>query len=144
LYQMETLSEIELGNYIEQLVHSIKQMIHDTQNDIHFSMHADPIYLTITQAVPCGLLLNEIITNAFKHAFIDQDEGEIRIDIVFNDPKITLKIVDNGAGLPENFDINKPDSLGMTLIRTLSKQLEAELEINGDDGTRYLIQFDKE
>ena len=99
LYQNENLSEIEMDPYIHELVESLKNSFKSDLINIHFNFDIDPISLIITQAIPCGLLVNEIITNAYKHAFNDRKEGKVDITLRIEKGVITLSIKDDGVGL---------------------------------------------
>jgi PAS domain S-box-containing protein len=144
LYQSERLSEIQFDVYINELLEVIKKSHFSTQKPVEIKIDAEPVPLTITQAIPCGLLLNEIITNSLKHAFPDDRQGEITISFRKTGNRLNLSIGDNGIGLPENHTDLKSKSLGMTLIKTLAKQLEAELFIDSRQGTRYNLIFNYE
>lgn len=140
LYRSDTLSRIELKNYIGDLVSTIQ----DTygKKNIDIKIHADEIYLNITQAIPCALILNELIVNAFKHAFKDLEKGRILIRMTKAASSIKLSVEDNGIGLPDNFNVKSQNSLGMTLIKTLIRQINAEFNILQEDGTKFTIQFE--
>lgn len=104
---------------------------------------AEEVLLDITTAVPCGLILNEILTNSFKHGFRGRDKGEIRLSLITMGDLVALTVSDNGIGLPCHDEITAKSSLGMTLISGLSKQLGAELCIKGNGGTTYVLKFQK-
>jgi PAS domain S-box-containing protein len=144
LYQSERLSEIQFDTYINELLDVIKKSHFSNQKPVQINIDAEPVPLTITQAIPCGLLLNEIITNSLKHAFPDDRQGEINISFKKTGNQLRLSIGDNGIGLPENHTEMKSKSLGMTLIKTLAKQLEAEMFIDTRQGTRYDLIFNYE
>jgi len=98
--------------------------------------------MNINQAVPFSLLLNECVVNSYKHAFSGETEGNIYIDLKRNDELIHIEIADDGSGLPDSFDFEEQQTLGITLIRTLVSQLrgEAHYESNGS-GTRFILEF---
>ena len=88
------------------------------------------------------MIINEVLTNSFKHAFTGHDDPEIKISLSrLKDGNVSLVISDNGNGLPEGFDARKPKGLGMKLIRILSKQIKSSLEIDGGDGTTFRFVF---
>jgi two-component sensor histidine kinase len=119
--------------------------MNDFKKDIRVNTDMESIRLTVGQAIPCGLLLNEMITNCYKHAFEGSDEGKIDISIRENEGRITLSVEDNGIGLPEDFNIEQQPSLGMTIINTLTAQLDGQLEVDsGDFGSRFSLAFDIE
>lgn len=145
LYQNEDLSEVSIGQYLKDLTHVVFRSMSDHSKDVNIELDLDDIALPITQAIPCGLLVNEILTNSFKHAFVGKDEGTIDIHFKKNEEgKLQLIIHDDGVGLPTNGQSKEPTSLGMNLIRTLSKQLQADHEISNDNGARFKFVFDRE
>ncbi len=145
LYQNENLSEISFDTYLKQLTDVIVSSMHSKATDVSINIDAEPIELTISQAIPCGLILNELITNAHKHAFDDQQEGKINIQIRNEDGIIELAVQDNGQGISEDVSLENPTSLGLKLIRTLSKQLEGKSEFFRNDlGTKFTLQFELE
>jgi len=141
LYQSENFSKIQFGNYISELTDVITRSYVTNEKPVEFNIQSDPAELTITQAIPCGLLLNEVVTNAMKHAFEGRDKGEIEIKMKKEGEKIRLTISDDGVGLPDNFEELEKKSLGMTLIHTLTSQLNGELEIQSNGGTAYELVF---
>ncbi len=144
LYHSETLSNIEFDEYIVSLAKSIDNLYKNVNKEIIVVTNAKKVLFNINQAIPCALLLNEILVNAYKHAFIEQDKGKILVELLENQDKVVLTVRDDGIGFPDNFEINKSKSLGMTLIATLSKQLNAELDIYNDHGAVISICFKKE
>lgn len=142
LYQNENLSEICFKQYLQELIDVILSSMASPQTQIDVSIHADPVKLTVNQGIPCGLILNEILTNAFKHAYPHKDEGHIEVNLDKRGDDIYLSIVDNGIGIPDEVNLENPTSLGIKLIRTLSKQLNAEAELsNTDSGTKFSLHF---
>jgi two-component sensor histidine kinase len=112
---------------------------------VDLNIDAEPVKLTVNQAIPCGLILNEIVTNAYKHAFAGRETGTIDIKLKQDGDDITLKIKDDGAGLPGDVEFDNPHSLGLKLIDTLSKQLSGTAEFrNANPGTEFILQFEFE
>jgi PAS domain S-box-containing protein len=147
LYQNETLSRIDFDHYIRELTEAIRKSHLNELSDVELKFETENIQFTITQAIPCGLLLNEIVTNAFKHAFAGDFSETPKIKIVLNKSsgdEILLKIEDNGCGLPDKFEALGKESLGLTLVRTLSKQINAEMTVISESGTKYIFTFDME
>jgi len=144
LYSSDSFSEIALDKYIDDLVKKIIDSMSDTQKEIRVNKNMESIHLKVSQAVPCGLLLNELITNSYKHAFTNRDKGQIDITLQRHDHTIALSVADNGRGLPDGFSMEEQSSLGMTLIETLIMQLDGDLEISSQDGARFEITFEIE
>lgn len=106
---------------------------------------AEGVILSISQAIPCGLIINELVSNALKHAFKGMTEGSIEISMrELAGDRIELTVKDNGVGIPEELDIYKTDTLGLKIVRTLAEeQLKVKMELIRDEGTGIYVQFDK-
>lgn len=140
LYQSDNMAAIAMQVYIHELIAYLKDSF-DT-GKIVFQVNVDDMELDVSQAVPIGLILNEAITNAIKYAFKDITEAIIRVSLKMHPGNsFELIIADNGAGLPQNFDLKKVDSLGMSLMQGLSGDLEGQFEIFNDHGTFIRITF---
>lgn len=143
LYQSDSLSSIEMNTYIDQLTDYISQVFVKENTEITIRNKAEPIALEISQAIPCGLILNELITNAYKHAFTGRDQGLVEVSVQKEGDKIQVMVRDDGVGLPEEFSLASTNSLGMTLVETLISQLEADYEIKSKgEGTTIVISFE--
>jgi PAS domain S-box-containing protein len=142
LYKSDELDRIPFGNYLNTLAHTISTTY--SGQKIKVNTRFDPTEIRIEKAMPLGLIVNEILTNAFKYAFPDQVEGEISIDLKNIDHEqglAQLTIKDNGVGLPEKYILEGQSSLGMLMIRLLSKQIDAELTLSNHLGTTYTLVF---
>ncbi|HNP48423.1 MAG TPA: histidine kinase dimerization/phosphoacceptor domain -containing protein [Bacteroidia bacterium] len=140
-YQAEELSEIDFGEYVEKLTQFLYQSYGDKTDRIKVIVESDHVSLDMDTAMPCGLLVNEIVSNAYKYAFPGTAEGEIKIKLYRADNKVIMKISDNGIGLPEGFSIEQTESLGMQLIQALTSQIDGELEVSGNPGTAFTVSF---
>lgn len=142
LYQTDNLSFIEFKKYSRELLNAIRNTYLSENSDIDISLHVDDLALNINQAIPCSLLINELVVNALKHAFEDTDKGSIRVTLQKDDSYIILRVQDNGHGFDE--DPQADESLGLTLVSTLSKQLDAELSFKNDNGAVIEVKFTPE
>jgi len=144
LYQSNNFANLEFCQNLKKLVLSIIQTL-QSETRITHSFHCNPIQLNINQAVPCALIVNEVVTNILKHAFRGREEGKISICFSQEQNKLKLEISDNGRGMPENLNPASGKTLGLHLIDTLSKQLEADYHFDSSDGkgTRFVLQFVK-
>ncbi len=142
LYQSDRFDEINMGRFIRSLVDHLSQM-HCSDRNINLRIEAEDIYLSVTQAIPCGLAVNEIISNAYKHAFDGKKNGEITIFLQKEqDQKLHLNIKDNGIGIPDHVNIDNTETLGIKLVRNLVLlQLKGDLQINSSGGTEIDIKF---
>ncbi len=144
LYHFEQLSEIEFNHYITDLVKTISETISMDVSCIKTILELEEVQLNINQAIPAALILNELITNTYKHAFKNRRSGQLIIKLQQSpDNSIVIKVHDDGIGLPEHFDINHNQSLGMTIVQRLAKQLNANLDIQSNSGTCFTFTFEK-
>lgn len=143
LYQSEDFSEVDINQYFDEL----SQVIHKTMKkdglDVDIELDIKPVKLPITQAIPCGLLLNEILTNSFKHAFKGRKIGQINVCLSQPEDKLLLRIKDDGIGLPKQKKQDINTSMGMTLIKTLAKQLSANFTYRNEGGAIFEFEFEK-
>lgn len=140
-YQSDELSEINFGDYIEKLCHFLYQSYGDKTDRIDLQIKGDKQGLDMDTAMPCALLVNEIVSNAYKYAFPDQKKGTIQIVFKKLNGKMFLLIQDDGVGFPDEYDLEKSESLGMQLIQALTNQLDGELKVSRENGTSFEISF---
>lgn len=140
LYRSPTMTHINMGEYIERLTTDLFMYHNLDSSIIKLKINADPISVGIDTAVPFGLLINELISNSIKHAFKLGQRGEIKVEL-FSNEEITLIVEDDGIGLPEDIDIYNPQTMGMEMINALKKQLNAEITVKIEGGTRFEIRF---
>ena len=140
-YQSDTISEIDFSDYIKKLCQYIFQSYGDKTERIDVQIVGDNVSLDMDTAMPCGLLINEIVSNAYKYAFPGQLSGRILIELKRLNNRIFIKVQDNGVGFPEEYDLAKSESLGMQLIQALTSQLDGELKVSRENGTSFEISF---
>ncbi|MCF7946555.1 MAG: PAS domain S-box protein [Spirochaetia bacterium] len=141
LYKSDKLSEIELDQYIRTLAGQLQYSIEGYKN-IEYQYDLDPVSVDIIQAVPCGIVVNELITNAQKHGFDGLDSGKIFITLMKKDEEtIALSVEDNGKGLPKDFSMETSNSLGLNLVNILTRQIDGELTVESSGGTSFTITF---
>ncbi len=142
MYKSESFSKLAFDEHIRQLVSIILER-KNGRRDLEIEYNLDDITLNINQAIPCGLIINELVTNSLKHAFSGRRKGKLKISMKGTKDNINITISDNGSGLPEGLDIHNPDSLGMQLVKILSKQLNASIEYQSNGGSTFLVKFKK-
>jgi len=141
LYSSDNFSEIPFKEYIKDMANELLQ-IYQNKSKVSLVFNLDDIYLNINIAIPCGLILNELITNAFKYAFQGRNKGNIIISLkTLKNSQYSLIVKDDGVGLPENTDIENPTTLGFQLIKDLSIQINGVLSITSNKGTKFCIIF---
>ncbi|HKK66380.1 MAG TPA: ATP-binding protein [Clostridia bacterium] len=140
LYQSEHLSEVEMEGYIQNMVWHLKTETSAGPADIAYSLDLDKLKLDITKAVPCGIILNELIMNAQKHTFPQNKKGNIAVGLKEKaDQMIELYVHDDGIALPRDYSSTEADGLGLTLIRILSTQIDGEFTIDTSRGKKFTI-----
>lgn len=145
LYQTKNFSYINFSEYIINLSKNLFYTYQVGDENIKLIFETDDIQLNIDQAIPSGLIVNELLTNALKYAFKKTiQEPEIKIILKQNNNIISLIVQDNGIGLPPQFNINTSETLGIQLVTTLVEQLDGEIKLQSDTGTKYLITFEKQ
>lgn len=140
LYRSDDLTRIDLSKYITNLTKNLFQCYAINSALITLKIQVNKISLALDQSIPLGLIMNELISNALKHAFPEQ-HGEITIQLIESEKQIRLTIADNGVGLPPDFSPENTDTLGMQLITSFTEQLEGELTYNSQNGSIFQITF---
>jgi two-component sensor histidine kinase/PAS domain-containing protein len=143
LYQSEQFSSIQFDYYLKKLVGNTLTSYKLPSLDITVHYHLDKVKLSLDQAIPCGLIVNELLTNVVKYAFIARDKGELTIELTELNGKIELIFADNGVGLPDYLNVEQTTTLGLQLVTTLINQLDGEFKLSTQKGTKFLITFDK-
>lgn len=142
LYQLDSTDEVRLDIYVKDLVEAIHGTFAEYTEAVDLKFDMDSVRLDVEKVIPCGLLINELVVNAFKHAFSKNSAGLLKVTLEQENGQIELSVADNGPGLPEDFSMGNSDSLGSMLIDTFASQLEAETEIiESDDGTEFAFRF---
>lgn len=140
LYQTENFSEISIGEYVDNLLDRIKMTFKKEGSNVTIRRDVNSLHVNINQAIPLGLLLNELITNSFKHAFKGREAGEIWLELHEKNDSFEVFYKDNGIGLDQSVFENA-SSLGITLIKTLLAQLSADYRIEQGEGFAIRFQF---
>lgn len=144
LYRTTDFASINFGEYVTNLV---KNLVHSYElfNDrTELKTDIEEVNLALDQAIPCGLILNELVSNSLKYAYPNRNEGVISINVKNLDKKIHLVVEDFGIGLPKGFQLENADSLGISLVHSLVEQLDGELILKTKHGTKFLIIFEKQ
>jgi two-component sensor histidine kinase len=142
LYRSGDLSNIDFGDYVQTLITGLYRAYKVNINMVKLHVDMENISMGITASIPCGLIVNELISNSFKHAFPDNRKGDIYVTMRTNDDKsYTLSVRDNGIGLPEEMVLKNADTMGMYLVKILTEQLDGTLQVTSDRGTGFTITF---
>jgi two-component sensor histidine kinase len=139
LYKSDNLSDVNFDEYAKELIEEINATYPTIANSVKIDTEINNVSLNVNSAIPCGLILNELLTNSYKHAFKDGIDGHINVSFVNNKNSILMTVKDNGIGLP--LDYNKKQSLGITVIESLSEQLDGTFNFSSNNGTCFELQF---
>lgn len=140
LYKTEDFSNIKFGEYLNNLTANLLAS-YTISEEIFLNSEIDSVDLVLDQAIPCGLVVNEIITNSLKYAWDKGEQGTFSIKLTQKGQKVYLTLSDDGKGLPDDFDKIQEETLGLQLVVTLVDQLDGELIVDSKNGTKYLIKF---
>lgn len=142
LYQSKDLSNIHFNSYIENLCTNLHYSYSSSDKEIGLNFDFEEVFLKLDTAIPCGLIVNELISNSLKYAFSELSEGKIDVSIkTIDDGMYRLEVTDNGKGLDPDFKVEESDSLGLQLVITLVDQIDGELEVINQNGLKFIIRF---
>jgi two-component sensor histidine kinase len=142
LYQSKDYSHVRFAEYARSLAANVFHATGISQQEVELELAIEDIPLGIDRAIPCGLVINELISNALKHGFKHGRAGKIRIELTrLDDGNLRLTVSDDGVGLPDSFDVHGLASMGLQLVCTLSEQLDATLVVDGKHGASFQLTF---
>ncbi|WP_138431218.1 PAS domain-containing sensor histidine kinase [Fodinibius saliphilus] len=141
LYQTEALTNIGFDTYLKELIESISKTYNTGNRNIDVSYNLESTSLDLDNAIPCSLIVNELIVNCYKHAFDGREKGKILVNSEVKGSELSIEIKDNGEGLPEDFALENQQSLGMTLVQTLAQQLDGEINFDSNDGQGTTVEL---
>lgn len=142
LYRNENLANIMFSNYVKSLAGNLARTFSDQQGNVAFEYDIEDVYLPLDIGIPCGLIINELISNSFKYAFSGKDSGKIFIQLKqLDEQSFNLVVKDNGVGLPSDLDFEKSTSLGMKIVNKLVMQIEGKMEYSYSNGAKFSIDF---
>nr|WP_172642224.1 two-component regulator propeller domain-containing protein [Allocoleopsis franciscana] len=142
LYQSTSVEKINFAEYVETLMNHLLLSYKVDSELIQVYSNIEPIYLNIDTAIPCGLIINELLSNSLKHAFPNSAKGLINLYFKFDrNKRFTLIVKDNGVGFPKDFNIQEKSTLGLKLVKVLTQQLEGNIELKQEQGIELAISF---
>ena len=141
LYQSEDFARINISKYLRSMIVHLFRSYDINANNIQLNIELQDTVLDITKAIPCGLIVNELVTNCLKHSFPDGKSGEIQVKLDEKKEEHTLIVRDTGIGIPSDVDLTAPETLGLQVVSDLVDQLNGTIEINREGGTTFKIQF---
>lgn len=141
LYQQEKFKFIEFKSYLQSLVDHLQDSFHNSHENVTVKVDAEELDISIDNAIPSGLILNELISNAFQHAFKNTKEGKIKVSISKTKNLVSFQVHDNGDGLSDDFSLEN-DSFGTTLIKMLVQQIQGKIEFANKTGAFFKVTFE--
>lgn len=142
LYRSQDIARVDFSDYVRRLADDLYHTYKISSHEIELVLEIDFLQLSIDLAIPCGLLLNELMSNCFKHAFADVVGARLRIALFLDSAATNVLIVsDNGAGFPADTDFRNTTSFGLQLVNTLVDQLDGTIELTSDQGTTFTVRF---
>jgi len=144
VYQNESFDSVDFGAFLRRFEQVAAGIFSDMSMNVEVKIEANTIRLDLNKSVPCALIVNELITNAYKHAFPGQTEGLMHIQFTETDNEYTLVVSDNGCGMPDGFKPSESTSFGYTIIFGLVDQLQGSITFENVGGTRVTVVFPKE
>ncbi len=142
MYRTKDLEHIDMKKYLEELIHSLKALYPLDSSDITIISDSKDVFLNLNQSIPAGLIINELISNAVKHAFPKNKGGTITVHLEKNKDQVMIQVSDDGIGLPDNFDIHSVESMGLEIVNLLTDQLKGSVKVaSSNKGTQFSITF---
>jgi PAS domain S-box-containing protein len=141
LYRAKTLSRIDFASYVRSLTQQLTQSYSQLRQHIRLSVDSDAVELPIEIALPCGMIINELLTNVFKYAYPDGQQGTVVVKVTRRNAGMQLQVADDGVGLPDSINLEKPTSFGMQLINNLVAQIRGAIQYERGHGVKVTITF---
>jgi PAS domain S-box-containing protein len=144
LYQSADLSRIEFSQYLDNLTHRLFHSYQVDPDRIRLNLLTEEVFLNVNTAIPCGLIVNELVSNALKHAFPDGRRGQVAVELHRSQGgEFLLRIKDDGVGFPTTLDFRRTETLGMQIVVTLVDQIDGAIEMDVSAGTDFQIRFNE-
>ena len=141
LYQSKDLGGVEIAEYLRALADGLFATYGVNPDDIVLAVHTDDIPLDVEDAMSCGLLVNELVSNSFKHAFPAHRKGQVEVTLRSAGADVVLEVADNGVGLPAALDWRNPATLGLKLVAVFTEQVRGTIDLTRGGGTRFSLRF---
>lgn len=141
LYQSDNFENVDFYQYVRILTSNLIRSLSVNPEYVNLIIEIDNVLLNINKAIPCGLIINELISNVFKHAFTGEKKGIVRVVMKQEEKNYLLQVIDDGKGFPDNINFKETDSLGLQLVSALNTQLHGDISMRVDNGTTFEIKF---
>ena len=141
LYRSHDLARVDFGEYARSLVQQLLRSYGVDARQVKHTIDIEHILLGVDEAVPCGLIINELVANSLKHAFPANRAGRIWVRMEADERRCTIRVGDDGVGFSEEVDFLQTQTLGLQLVRTLTDQLEGTVSLSRQAGTEFTVSF---
>ncbi len=141
LYQSKDLARVEIAEYLRGLATGLLSTYGVNPDHVALIVHAEGVPLSVDAAISCGLVVNELLSNAIKHAFPVGRDGQVRVRLTRQGNEVTLEVSDDGIGFPPNVNFRDPNTLGLKLVCILAEQIHGTIDLERDNGTKFVIRF---
>ena len=142
LYQSRNFARVDFQRFLDDLLPSLTESYRSVAGQVSITIEANDVKLPINEAIPCGLVVNELVSNALKHGFVHQASGHIDVRIRQDDQHmLELSISNDGEPIPDDLDLERTSTLGLQLVQLLTRQLDGSLEIRRAHPTRFTVRF---
>ena len=142
LYRTKNFSDIKFSEYIKDLAENLVNTYELSETKISLECKIEEVFLTLNVSIPCGLIINELISNALKYACEGREKGKIDLSINKKGNNVCLIVEDDGVGIPQSLNIEQTDSLGLQLVTTLVEQIEGKMQLDCSKGSKFTILFE--
>ncbi|MBW4443503.1 MAG: PAS domain S-box protein [Plectolyngbya sp. WJT66-NPBG17] len=143
LYRSQDFARVNLSEYVQTLTSSLFHTYRVQPEAVNLAVNVDPdVVVSLEKAIPCGLILNELMTNALKHGFIGEETGEVTVTLFSHCSQVCLMVENDGKILPESFELQKIRSMGLRLVNALVDQLNGQVAVEKSQKTRFKVTFD--
>jgi two-component sensor histidine kinase/response regulator of citrate/malate metabolism len=141
LYRSKDLAKVDFAGYLKDLTTFLLQSEHNQARNVDMRISGRDVSLSVDVAIPCALMVNELVSNSLKHAFAGRSQGQVDINLEVEDQDMDITVSDNGQGMPPGFDLEKTESLGLQLVLNLAHQLSGRVSLETGPGTAFHISF---
>jgi len=144
LYQSRDLGRVEIGEYIRGLANGSFATYGVNPDDIVLTVQTEDIPLEVDAAISCGLIVNELVSNALKHAFPGRRQGQVAVTLSAAGTDVVLAVADDGVGFPADLDFRSPGTLGLKLVAIFTEQVRGTMDLTREPGTKFTLRFTRE
>jgi two-component system, sensor histidine kinase PdtaS len=145
LYQSHDFAKVDFQQFLGELLPKLMESYGTVAGHVVIEVEANQVRLPINEAIPCGLIVNELVSNALKHGFPDQRRGGVRVDLKHDaQGEVVLSISNDGAPIPEELNLERSGTLGLQLVQLLTRQMRGKLEVQRSNPTRFTLRFSLE